>query len=64
MSESRNAGYLHNLARCHFFLGNLDLALDLQRRAASLRPTDDENDHRILRQRLAEYEAAAEERDR
>lgn len=42
---------LHNLARCH-------LLLDLQRRAVSLLPTADENDRSIIRQRLAEYEAA------
>ena len=60
MSEGRNANYLHNLARCHFYLGNLDQALDLQRQAVSLLPTAQENDRSIIRQRLAEYEAAAE----
>ena len=60
MSEGRNAAYLHNLARCHFYLGDLDLALEVQRRAASLLPTADKDDRSIIRQRLAEYEAAAE----
>ena len=63
ISEGRNADYLHNLARCHFLLGDLVQALDFQRRAASLLPTDDENNPSIIRQRLAEYEAAAEEKD-
>ncbi|MCH8005223.1 MAG: hypothetical protein IH888_03215 [Planctomycetes bacterium] len=34
------------------------------RRAASLLPTADENDRSIIRQRLAEYEAAVEGKDR
>ena len=61
MSESRNAAYLHNLARCHFFLGNLDRALEVQQQAAALIPPPDENNPNLIHQRLAEYEAAVEE---
>jgi tetratricopeptide (TPR) repeat protein len=63
MSERRIAVYLHNLARCHSRLGELDLAVDLQRQAVSHLGTDDERYHGIIRQTLADYEAAAQERD-
>ena len=58
LSEGMNPTCLHNLARCYFYMGDLDRALGLQRRAASLLPAADENNPGIIRQRLAEYEAA------
>ena len=58
LSEGTNPTCLHNLARCYFYMGDLDRALELQRRAASLLPAADPDDRQTIKRRLAEYEAA------